>query len=224
MRPFRLALPILALVLAAAVPSTAADPADGPARDGAWPLSPTSVVRGFEPPSGPYGPGHRGVDLLGTPGQAVHASLGGVVTFAGRLAGRGVVVVDHGDTRTTYEPVAAAVGRGAVVDRAAVIGRLEAAPSHCRPRACLHWGWLRGETYLDPLGLVGDGPVRLLPLDGLPADAAVARPASRSDGGVGGGSTSSDPSVEVEQALATALPLLGPVGVAAAQARGWAWR
>ena len=35
---------------------------------------------------------------------------------------------------------------------------------HCLPRACLHWGWLRGETYLDPLRLVGGGPVRLLPL------------------------------------------------------------
>lgn len=28
---------------------------------------------------------------------------------------------------------------------------------------CLHWGWLRDEVYLDPLDLVGAGPVRLLP-------------------------------------------------------------
>jgi hypothetical protein len=46
-----------------------------------------------------------------------------------------------------------------------VIGALELLGSHCFPTACLHWGWLRGETYLDPLRLVGDpGPVRLLPL------------------------------------------------------------
>jgi len=44
------------------------------------------------------------------------------------------------------------------------LGQLELVGSHCFPRACLHWGWLRGEVYLDPLDLVGGGPVRLLPL------------------------------------------------------------
>ena len=43
------------------------------------------------------------------------------------------------------------------------IGTLQAGPSHCPPRSCLHWGWLEGTTYLDPLSLVGQGPVRLLP-------------------------------------------------------------
>jgi hypothetical protein len=80
------------------------------------------------------------------------------------LAGRGVVVVDHGDTRTTYEPVAAGASVGDTVPGGAPIGRLTLTGSHCFPRACLHWGWLRGETYLDPLDLVGAGPVRLLPL------------------------------------------------------------
>ncbi len=40
--------------------------------------------------------------------------------------------------------------------------------SHCFPAACLHWGLIRGtgdtQEYLDPLTLVGSGPVRLLPL------------------------------------------------------------
>ena len=47
---------------------------------------------------------------------------------------------------------ARAVGRGEV------IGHLQAVASHCPPRVCLHWGWLRGPTYLDPLDLVGAGP------------------------------------------------------------------
>ena len=120
---------------------------------------------GFDPPDDPWGAGHRGVDLLGTPGQPVRAALPGRVTFAGMLAGRGVVVVDHGDTRTTYEPVTADGRRRATSSaRGAAIGRLELTGSHCFPRACLHWGWLAGETYLDPLDLVGAGPVRLLPL------------------------------------------------------------
>jgi hypothetical protein len=35
---------------------------------------------------------------------------------------------------------------------------------HCFPATCLHWGLIVGETYVDPLTLVGGGPVRLLPL------------------------------------------------------------
>ena len=134
---------------------------------GVWPLQPEpEVVRGFDPPDIAWASGHRGVDLLGAPGQSVHAALPGVVTFAGTLAGRGVLVVSHGDTRTTYEPVTASVEVGTVVPRGAVIGSLALAGSHCLPRACLHWGWLRGKTYLDPLRLVGTGAIRLLPLWG----------------------------------------------------------
>jgi murein DD-endopeptidase MepM/ murein hydrolase activator NlpD len=87
------------------------------------------------------------------------------VSFAGVLAGRGVVVVDHGGTRTTYEPVDATVSLGAAVAAGDPIGQLALSGSHCLPRACLHWGWIEGaDSYLDPLRLVGAGPVRLLPL------------------------------------------------------------
>jgi murein DD-endopeptidase MepM/ murein hydrolase activator NlpD len=112
------------------------------------------------------------VDLLGRPGQQVHTAHAGTVSFAGTLAGRGVVVVDHGATRTTYEPVAAVVGVGSEVGTGAVIGTLETGTSHCFPRTCLHWGLLRGDEYLDPLSLLGEAPVRLLPfltLWGVPA-------------------------------------------------------
>lgn len=132
---------------------------------GVWPLDPVpEVVAGFDPPDTPYGPGHRGVDLAGSVGQPVRAALAGGITFAGSLAGRGVVVVDHGATRTTYEPVAASVSVGDTVAAGDRIGTVQLGRSHCFPRACLHWGWIEGETYLDPLRLVGGGPVRLLPL------------------------------------------------------------
>ena len=164
------ALPILGFAGASATAGADVDPV------GQWPLRPVpEVVEGFDPPSSTWGPGHRGVDLLGEPGQRVRAALAGTVSFVGLIAGRGVVTVDHGDTRTTYEPVASTLQVGTPVDAGDELGRLGFAGSHCAPRACLHWGWLRGDTYLDPLGLVGAGPVRLLPLDGLPA-AAVARP------------------------------------------------
>lgn len=149
-----------------AAPSPAAT-APAPGRDGVWPISPRPEVQGgFDPPATRWGAGHRGVDLLGHGGQQVHTSLAGTVTFAAPLAGRGVVVVDHGGVRTTYEPVRASVSVGEVVARGAVIGTLQRASSHCFPRACLHWGLLRGDTYLNPLTLVGAGPLRLLPLSG----------------------------------------------------------
>src|SRR5690348_3079436 len=103
-------LVLLLLAVLAAAPGGARADVPGPA---VWPLDPQpEVVTGFDPPSSPWGSGHRGVDLLGRPGQSVRAAVAGTITFAGTLAGRGVVVVDHGGTRTTYEPVAALVSVG----------------------------------------------------------------------------------------------------------------
>ena len=150
---------------------------------GVWPLSPVpDVVERFDPPSSPWGSGHRGVDLLGHVGQTVRTALPGRVRFAGVLAGRGVVVVDHGETRTTYEPVAASVAVGDVLPAGTPLGTLTAALSHCLPAACLHWGWIRNadDAYLDPLRLVGAVRVRLLPLwRDRPADASSPPPALR---------------------------------------------
>jgi murein DD-endopeptidase MepM/ murein hydrolase activator NlpD len=132
---------------------------------GVWPLRPQpEVVARFDPPASRWGAGHRGADLLGHVGQEVRAALPGRISFVGRIAGRGVVVVDHGTIRTTYEPVLGTVSRRQRVAAGQVIGRLGGAGTHCPPRACLHWGLRRGQTYLDPLTLVdAPGPVRLLP-------------------------------------------------------------
>jgi murein DD-endopeptidase MepM/ murein hydrolase activator NlpD len=130
-----------------------------------WPLAPVPVVlRPFQPPMQPYGPGHRGADLAGAVGQPVLAAADGVVVFAGPLAGRGVVSVQHPDgLRTTYEPLTAAVAAGAAVRRGQPLGTLEPGHPSCQPAACLHWGVRRGTEYLDPLRLVSVGRVRLLP-------------------------------------------------------------
>jgi len=131
-----------------------------------WPLSPApAVVAAFDPPDSDFGRGHRGVDLAGTGGQQVQAIGVGVVTFAARLAGRGVVVVDHGALRSTYEPVSADVEVGEAVAAGEPVGTLTTTSSHCWPQTCLHLGVRRGTTYVDPLTLLGPRPVRLKPLD-----------------------------------------------------------
>lgn len=125
-----------------------------------------TVTRPFEAPAHAYGPGHRGVDLAGVPGEPVLAAGDGVVVFAGMVAGRPVISIDHdGGLRTTYEPVDASVGAGQHVPRGSRIGALSPGHAGCPVDACLHWGVRRGETYLDPLSLLVVR-VRLLPLRG----------------------------------------------------------
>lgn len=126
------------------LPSPAQMPLDGPPH----------VVDGFDPPDQPWRAGHRGVDLAGSAGQAVRAAAAGTVSYASELAGRGVVVVKHGSTRTTYEPVSASVSVGDRVDAGSTIGHLDR--GHCST-TCLHWGLKQGEKYLNPMRLVPDG-------------------------------------------------------------------
>ncbi len=133
-------------------------------------------VRGFEPPPLPWEPGHRGVDLAVAVGTEVVAPADGVVSFAGMIAGRPVLVISHGEVRSTLEPVEATVMVGERVTRGQAVGRL-AAGHACAASACLHWGLRRGENYLDPRTLLaGDTSVRLLPAD---AAAGVAARAAR---------------------------------------------
>ena len=159
---------------AAAGAGASAAPGVSAADQWRWPLDEAaSVSRGFAPPTSRYGSGHRGADLPGATGLPVLAAAGGVVTYAGRLAGRGVVVVSQGELRTTYEPVTSSVALGSQVSSGDELGRLEPGHSGCPVEACLHWGLRRGEDYLDPVALVQRRPMRLLPLGLGPGGPAV---------------------------------------------------
>jgi murein DD-endopeptidase MepM/ murein hydrolase activator NlpD len=141
-----------------------------PARAGdgswSWPLGERRVVAGFDRPETEYTAGHRGVDLPGVVGEQVRAVAPGRVTFAGSVAGIGVVTVDHGGERSTYQPVRARVEAGQRVDAGESLGRLAGLGSHCAS-ACLHLGRLRGEAYLDPTDRLGSAStVRLVDPDG----------------------------------------------------------
>ena len=208
---------------------------------------PTTVLRAFAPPppAAPWLPGHRGVDLAVPAGGPVRADGAGVVTFAASVAGVPVVVVDHGGSlRSTFEPVVAAVRVGERVRAGDLLGQLgvwwplpvpslTAAPGgHCRGQPCLHWGMVRGGSYVDPLGITGVRAacrsVRLLPVDPgaagtpdpaaamasrpfgadrLPAGRASPVPAAGSrDGGAGPGGTAAVVAEASAVAAAAAVP------------------
>ncbi|WMX44829.1 M23 family metallopeptidase [Streptomyces roseicoloratus] len=74
-----------------------------------WPIGPPrpDVLRDWQPPPGPYAAGHRGIDLAAPPGTPVRAPATGTITFAGPVAGHGVLTLTLPDTgtpplRTTY--------------------------------------------------------------------------------------------------------------------------
>lgn len=194
---------LLALTALLQLSLSPASGADDPASE--WPLAPApEVVNHFAPPADRFGAGHRGVDLAGRFGQPVLAARPGTVAFAGKIAGKPVVTIKHDDTtRTTYEPVHSDLAVGATVGVGEQIGTLQLVFSHCFPSACLHWGWLRGKTYLDPLDLVEPASVRLLPLW---RDEPVVR-----------GSSASWRPPSLPYAAWSPWRRL-------AQARGWAWR
>ena len=157
-------LPLAALPWLLPAPASAA-PVPTASPEAVWPLDPRpAVIRGFEQPAKPWLPGHRGLDLAGSPGQPVRSATSGTITYAGPLAGRGVIVVSRGPIRTTYEPVVPSIKPSAAVTPGSVLGTLSAAGSHCAPKTCLHWGLLQSDTYLNPLTLIRSRPVRLLPL------------------------------------------------------------
>lgn len=117
---------------------------------------PGGVVRGFEPPAGAYGPGHRGVDLAALPGEPVRAAADGRVAHAGAVAGTTWVSLDHADgVRTAYGPLRdLTVARGDEVAAGGALGRL--APGghgHLGADEGLHFSARREGVHVDPMGL-----------------------------------------------------------------------
>jgi murein DD-endopeptidase MepM/ murein hydrolase activator NlpD len=121
-----------------------------------------TLVRGFEAPAGPYGPGHRGVDLRAPVGTTVAAPAAGTVGFAGPVAGSVWVslLVAPGVVVTVGPLLAPAVAAGERVAALAPVGRL--APGH---GTAVHLSLRVDGAYLDPLPWLVDRPrARLAPL------------------------------------------------------------
>lgn len=149
-------------------------PPGGGARGGSHYSVPVdaSVVDPFRVPTGPYGPGNRGLEYLTAPGSVVRSIGAGTVAFAGQVAGRLVISIDHPDgLRSSLVGLAVIdTAAGRRVARGAVVGR--AGPT-------LHLGVRRAGVYLDPATLFSDpGPARLVPWPSSSTRATGFRPGS----------------------------------------------
>ena len=135
----------------------------------AWPVT-GEVIRGFDAPTGPFGAGHRGIDIQGAPGAAVRAAEAGVVAFAGKVAGELHVSIDHPDgVRTSYAFLSGvAVKAGDLVARGEPVGSVGAGHAGS-PVAHLHRGARFAGVYIDPMLLLEGrslvGMIRLAPLE-----------------------------------------------------------
>ncbi len=153
---------LVASPFGAFAPASATPPqSPPPASSGryAWPVR-GPVIHGFEAPAGPYGPGHRGIDIGAPFGSPVVASEDGVVAFSGWIAGSLFLSIDHPDgIRTTYSWLSdVTVRKGDTVKKGETIARSGTGHTgEARPH--LHFGARVGDVYVDPLLLLEGGSV-----------------------------------------------------------------
>lgn len=137
------------------------------------PVAEGKVVRDYLGPIRPYGPGHRGVDLVGPSGGSkrvpVLAPNFGEISFAGWVGLRPVVSIHHdGSLISSFEPACTDLPVGSRVEPWQPIawvcsGKATYLP-HCRLAGCLHWGMRNSSGYFSPMLLLGLlPPSRLLP-------------------------------------------------------------
>ena len=156
-----LSLVVPALVVAAAAPAFAAG-------TWTWPVT-GPVIRGFDPPSSPYGSGHRGIDIATAAGSVAVAPSDGRVSFSGPVGGRLFLTIDHGGgLESTFSWVSALlVRRGDVVVQGQPVARTGGGHTgDLIPN--LHLGMKLNDAYVDPLDYLGpidiSTLIRLAPL------------------------------------------------------------
>lgn len=117
------------------------------------PPVPGGIVDNWRPPSSPYGPGNRGVDLRASVGEPVLSVGNGVVTFAGQVGGRLFVVIDIAGVKITLGFLKSILVKTGQSVRARDLVAYANGPVHVGAR--------QGTTYIDPRPFFATKSVRL---------------------------------------------------------------
>lgn len=138
------------------MPTVLPIPGDVAAVDRATLVREGIIINDFDPPAQRWQAGHRGIDLRASDATELYAPSSGTVTFAGVVAGKNVVVLQHDNgLRSSFEPVTTQLPVGTFVEKGRIFAhRLPDAVSHCSGEGCIHWGVRDGDTYVDPLTLI----------------------------------------------------------------------
>lgn len=147
---------LVVLVLAStlsSVPPASADTSTGGFVEYVHPVR-AEIIEGFRAPITPYGPGHRGIKYATPNGMEVGAAAGGVVVFAGPVAGSLHVTIRHGDGRLTsysyLEKILVQVGQNVAIGQTVGL-----------TGGVLHVGVREAGTYIDPETLFGTVGVKV---------------------------------------------------------------
>jgi murein DD-endopeptidase MepM/ murein hydrolase activator NlpD len=126
-----------------------------------WPAGNFRLARMYVAPAHEYGPGHRGIDLALLGSSTLISPADGTVAFAGSVAGRGVLTIDHGGGLvTTLEPVDTSLMPGASVHRGEEVATLGVG-GHSAPGE-LHFGVRLDGRYINPMLLLDGVPRAIL--------------------------------------------------------------
>jgi murein DD-endopeptidase MepM/ murein hydrolase activator NlpD len=135
--------------------------------DWTWPVV-GPVINPFDPPSTPFGAGHRGIDIAVDVGTVIVAPEAATVSFAGKVGGQLFVTLNHGGgLESTYSWVSTIlVHKRDIVARGAAIALSGTGhPGSSVPH--LHLGVKLNDVYQDPLDYLGEislsGFIRLAP-------------------------------------------------------------
>jgi murein DD-endopeptidase MepM/ murein hydrolase activator NlpD len=160
-------------------PSPAAAPWPVPAM---WMPVAGTVVRGFDARAGPYGPGHRGIDIAAPVGELVRAPAAGRVVFAGPVAGVSwISLLVAPGVLVTMGPLLGTAVTAGQVRSGTPVGRVgpghevaPAGPGGSGGATTLHLSVREDGVYVDPLAYLIDRPrPRLAPLPEPPAPAGA---------------------------------------------------
>jgi hypothetical protein len=185
-----------------------------------WPTD-GAVLRPFVFGVDPYAADlHRGVDIAGVPGGAVHAPAGGTVSFAGTIPGGGRTVAirtTDGYSVTLVHLGSVSVARGAVVAEREVVGAVGASGTAEVDEPYVHLGVriaAEEEGYVDPLGLLP--PREQEPAVAVNVQPAVSPPAAPQPQGGAPAAAVAD----VDDATAASEPARDAVAPGADRGRG----